>query len=136
MNESNLTVADLMTTALITMRPGDSVGAADLEMKFAAIRHIPVVDERNRLVGMVSNRDILRALGKSSQDRIVIGEIMARRLHMVAQDALAHVASQLILQHKIGAVPVLGDDQQLVGLVTETDFVRHAHEQLGGEQGY
>ncbi len=133
MTIESITVGDLMSTALITMKPSDTIGNAEMEMKFAVIRHIPVVDDRNRLVGMVSNRDILRALGKSEAGEIVIGEIMSKRLHTVSVEAPACEASRIILENKIGAVPVLGDDQQLVGLVTETDFVRLAHEELGGE---
>lgn len=133
MKEKPLSVRDLMTTALVTLKPGDTLDAADVEMKFAAIRHIPIVDERFRLVGMVSNRDILRALGQSKNTKVVISEIMSKRLHTMSEDAPAHEASELILRHKIGAVPVLGDKGQLVGLVTETDFVRYAHEKLGGE---
>lgn len=126
-------VSDLMSTALITMKPTDAMDSAGMEMKYASIRHIPIVDDRNRLVGILSNRDILRALGKSKKGTIVVGEIMTKRVHTISADAPAHEASAMILEHKIGAVPVLGDDQQLVGLITETDFVRHAHEMLGGE---
>jgi CBS domain-containing protein len=133
MEENIMTVADLMTTALITMKPTDAVDSAGMEMKYASIRHIPIVDDRNRLVGMLSHRDILRALGKAQKGTIVVGEIMTKRVHTISADAPVYEASALILAHKIGALPVLGDDQQLVGLITETDFVRYAHEMLGGE---
>ena len=133
MSNDSMTVSDLMSTALITLHPDDTIGSADMEMKFAVVRHIPIVDERNKLVGIVSNRDILRALGASEAGNIEVKSIMSRRLHTVNQDDPAHVAAALILEHKVGAIPVLGDDQQLVGVVTETDFVRFAHGQLGGE---
>ena len=69
MKTQKMTVGDLMSTALITLRPDDTVGDADYEMKMGAFRHIPIIDERHKLVGIVSNRDILRALGKSSLDK-------------------------------------------------------------------
>lgn len=122
-----------MTTALITLKPGDTVNEADYEMKLAAIRHIPIVDDRHHLVGIVSNRDILRELGKQDGNTVVIREIMTRALHRVSVDAPAREAAALILEHKIGAVPVIGDEGQLVGLVTETDFVRVAFTALGGD---
>ena len=136
MRHESMTVADIMSTALITLHPGDSVGNADMEMKFAAIRHIPIVDDRNRLVGMVSNRDILRALGKQDGNGVIMRDIMARDLQVVSEDAPAHEAAALILEHRVGAIPVLGEEQQLVGVVTETDFVRIAHQALGGEDEY
>jgi CBS domain-containing protein len=58
---------------------------------------------------------------------------MTRRVQTISADVPVYEASALILEHKIGALPVLGDDDQLVGLITETDFVRYAHEMLGGE---
>lgn len=133
MNHESMTVGNLMSTALITMKPEDTVGNADFEMKIAAIRHVPIVDDRNKLVGMVSNRDILRALGETDEDHVVIKDIMTRSLHRINADAPAREAASLILENKIGALPVIGDEGQLVGLVTETDFVRLAYEVLGGD---
>lgn len=136
MSHDSIPVSDLMSTALITLKPDDTINVADMEMKFALVRHIPIVDERNKLVGMVSNRDILRALGASEAKNVAVNKIMTRKLHTVNQDDPAYMASELILQNKIGAIPVLGDDQQLVGLITETDFVRYAHRRLGGETSW
>jgi CBS domain-containing protein len=132
MSHDSTPVLDLMSTALITLKPDDTINIADMEMKFAVVRHIPIVDERNKLVGMVSNRDILRALGASDGHDVTMKTIMTKKLYTVNQDDPAFMASELILENKVGAIPVLGDDQQLVGLITETDFVRFAHEQLGG----
>lgn len=53
-------VADLMTTNVITARIDDTMDLADLDMKMARIRHIPVIDSNNRVIGIVSDRDILR----------------------------------------------------------------------------
>ena len=136
MSHEPVPVSDLMSTALITLKPDDTINIADMEMKFAVIRHIPIVDERNKLVGIVSNRDILRALGASNGQQVSVKKIMTTKLLTVNQDDPAFMASELILENKVGAIPVLGDDQQLVGVITETDFVRYAHEQLGGRQSW
>lgn len=122
------TVEDVMTTALMTIHPEQSVESADLEMKLADVRHIPVVGPRNRLLGIVSNRDLLRAVG-GPKGR-TISQIMTRRVHTVRASDPASRAVDLLLEHKIGCVPVLGEDEQLVGIVTETDFLRIAREAL------
>ncbi|RMH42129.1 MAG: CBS domain-containing protein, partial [Deltaproteobacteria bacterium] len=63
-----------MTTALITMKPTDTVVHADVDMRLANIRHIPVVDDRGKLVGILSNRDVLRALGQADIESVRIGD--------------------------------------------------------------
>jgi CBS domain-containing protein len=125
---SDLTVADLMSTALITVGPKDSVNRADLEMKLAGIRHFPVVDGRQHLVGVVSDRDLLRGFGRT--DVVSIASVMTTDVHTVSEETPAAEAVELLLEHKFGCLPVVGDDGRLVGLVTETDFLRVAHRAL------
>lgn len=128
MHRRTTTVEDVMTTALSTIHPDEPVDTADLEMKLADIRHIPVVGSRNRVVGILSDRDVLRSLG-GPKGR-AIADIMTRRVHTVRASDPASRAVDLLLEHKIGCVPVLGDEDELVGIVTETDFLRLARESL------
>jgi CBS domain-containing protein len=128
MHRRTTTVEDVMTTALTTIHPEQPVESADLEMKLADVRHIPVVGPKNRLVGILSNRDLLRSVGGPRGRSI--GDIMTRRVHTVRASDPARRAVDLLLEHKIGCVPVLGDEEQLVGIVTETDFLRLARESL------
>lgn len=125
---SDLTVSDLMSTALITVGPKDSVNRADLEMRLAGIRHFPVVDARNHLVGIVSDRDLLR--GFANGDVVSIDAVMTTAVQTVTEETSAAEAVELLLEHKFGCLPVTGDDGQLVGLVTETDFLQVAYRAL------
>jgi len=121
-----------MSTALITVRPRDTVERADLDMRLANIRHFPVVDERNKLVGVLSDRDLLRAFGVADRKHVVIAEIMTTRPITVTEDVSAAEAVELMLEHKIGCLPVVSDDGHMVGLITETDFLEVAHRALSG----
>jgi CBS domain-containing protein len=126
----SLSVRDLMTTALITCKSSDSVDEADVEMRLAAIRHIPIVDDRNHLVGVISNRDLLLALNKRKGKKIVMSEVMSRDVVTVSEDTSAEEAVDILIEKKFGCLPVTGDDGQLVGLITETDFLRVARDAL------
>jgi CBS domain-containing protein len=128
MHRRSTTVEDVMTTALTTIHPEEEVETADLEMKLADVRHIPVVGTRNRLVGILSNRDVLRSIGGPKGRSIA--DIMTRRVYTVRASDPASRAVDILLEHKIGCVPVLGEEDQLVGIVTETDFLRIARESL------
>jgi CBS domain-containing membrane protein len=127
--KKHLKVADLMTTAVITVHPNEPVGEAREDMRTGAFRHMPVVDQHARLIGIVSDRDLIRgaALGKR-----LIGEVMTRSPVTVTPDRPAHVAAELMLQNKFGALPVIEDDGRLVGVITETDFMRVARSALLG----
>lgn len=127
-----LSVADIMASPVITVKPDELLTRADLDMRVADVRHLPVVDERGRLVGILSNRDVLKALGKSRRRSVRVRDVMSEEVHRVNPRTSAREAAQLLLFHRIGALPVVGDDLELVGIVTETDFLRIAVQALGG----
>jgi CBS domain-containing protein len=129
----SLTVEHIMTTAVITLRATDSVGRARKEMTVASIRHLPVVDAHHRLLGIVSDRDLLRVLGTTRQ-RQTLAHIMTSDVVTVRPWTTAEAALNLLLEHKISALPVVGEDEQLVGVVTETDFLGLLRETLHGDE--
>lgn len=122
-----------MSTALITVTPDQAVEMADLEMKLAGIHHILVVDDRNHLVGVVSDRDLLRAFGLTDAKSVTMRDVMTTNVRTIGQDASAKDAIELMLDNDIGCLPVTGDEGQLSGLVTATDFLQVAMRALGDE---
>jgi len=120
-------VGDLMSTALIVVRDSDTIGVADAQMKLGAIRHIPVVDAKQNLVGILSSRDVLLALARGKKT-IRVGETMTRDPVTVTPDTPVHEAIELLLEHRFGSLPVLGTDGHLMGIVTDTDFLLAARE--------
>lgn len=123
-------VSDLMTESLVTASPDDLVDESILEMKMSRIRHLPVVDERFRLVGIVSDRDLLIALGRNTHKNVYIKDVMTKAAVSVSADHPAEDAVHALLQFKIGALPVVGEEGQLIGIVTESDFLRLAENTL------
>lgn len=122
-------VESLMSTALITVRDTDSIATAEDAMKLGSVRHVPVVDAKQNLVGILSVRDVLEALARG-KTQVRIGEYMTRNVVTVTPDTPVHVAIDLLLEHEFGSLPVVGADGHLMGIVTETDLVRRAREAL------
>ncbi|MCA1944097.1 MAG: CBS domain-containing protein [Desulfovibrio sp.] len=129
-----LTVGDLMTTELFTLKRTDSLRTARSMMTLARIRHIPVVDDHNVFLGLVTHRDILSAtisqfaeVDKSVQEEIDAGiplnEIMRRDVTTVSSQTSLRVAAELLLNHKYGCLPVV-EDKVLRGIITESDFLK------------
>ena len=127
-------IRELMTGGLITVRPETPIlEARDLMVK-ERIRHLLVTDEGGALVGIVTDRDIRlnlpsRATSLSAGEishllnKLTVGEIMTRPVITIGPDAPAREGAGLMLEHRIGALPVL-DDGHLIGIITETDIVR------------
>ena len=126
-------VEDFMTTAVISMRETDTIGRVDLEMHLADVRHIPVVDAQNHVLGILSSRDVLRAYAYGLGKPMPVAQFMTKRPLTVRPSTPAHEAASLMLEEKIGALPVVGEDEQLVGIVTATDFLAIALHALRGE---
>ncbi|HTS79599.1 MAG TPA: CBS domain-containing protein [Myxococcaceae bacterium] len=120
-------VGDLMSTALIVVRDTDTISVADAQMRLGSIRHVPVVDPRQNLVGILSAGDVLLALARGKKS-VRVGETMTRNPVTVSVDTPVHEAIELLLQHRFGSLPVLGTDGHLMGIVTDTDFLEAARE--------
>jgi acetoin utilization protein AcuB len=127
-------VRELMTGALITVRPDTPVLDARHLMVERRIRHLLVVNERGDLVGIVTDRDIRLNLPSQATSlsvweinhlltRLTVGQVMSRGLITVGPERDARDAAQLMLDHRIGALPVM-EAGRLVGIVTETDLLR------------
>ncbi len=130
------TVADIMQREVATLDAGDRLDLADDIMRLGRVRHMPVLED-GRAVGVVSNRDLLAAsLSKAlefddSQRRtfmrsIEVREVMTADLVTVEPETPLRAAAATLLQKQIGCLVVVGDDDVLVGLVTETDLLRAA----------
>jgi len=120
-------VGEFMSTALICVRDSDSIGVAEMQMKLGAIRHVPVVDAKQNLVGILSAGDVLLALARGRKS-VRVGETMTRNPVTVTPDTPVHEAIELLLEHRFGSLPVLGTDGHLMGIVTDTDFLAAARE--------
>lgn len=130
-------VKHLMTSPVVTLFAEQTLPLADDIMRLKHLRHLPVVDDAGRLVGLVSHRDLLAAeistrTGLSSEERravqadVRIGEIMTRDVWSVRPDVNASIAAATLLDHKYGCLPVIDDAGVVVGIVTEHDFLRFA----------
>lgn len=131
------TVRDLMTTDVTTVvgrTPMDQVYDRMLDL---GVRHMPVVDE-GELVGIISHRDIVGLLGRLRREafgeqiealsEIKADEVMTRGVDTVEPEAELAGAAQLMLENKLGCLPVC-EGPHLVGILTESDFVRFVAEQ-------
>jgi CBS domain-containing protein len=127
-------VRELMTGALITVPPDMPVLEARQLMVEQRIRHLLVTSDSGELLGIVTDRDIRLnlpsqatslsvwelnyLLGKLTVDKVMTGAVIT-----IGPDRQARDAAELMLDHKIGALPV-AEAGRVIGIVTETDLIR------------
>ncbi len=128
-----LLVRSIMTSDVTTLKRNDKLTLADDIMHLGRIRHLPVLDDDGQLVGMVSQRDLFRgalarALGYGQHaqrkvlDTLFVKEVMSSDVTTTTPDTPLVEAARLLVERKIGCLPVL-EDGRLVGILTESDFV-------------
>jgi CBS domain-containing protein len=126
-------IRELMSMKVITVDPEMPMLDARQRMSEARIRHL-VVTEGSRVVGVVTDRDIRLNLPSPATSlsvweinallaKLTVGQIMSRTVITVDPDRPVAEAARLMVEHKIGALPVV-ESGRLAGIVTESDFVR------------
>ena len=128
-----MNVRDLMTTNPITVGPETLVLDARQLMIDKRFRHV-LITEGPKLLGIVTDRDIRLNLPSPATSlsvweinyllaRLTVASVMTKSLVTVSPRQDSREAALLMLDHKIGALPVV-DGGQLVGIITETDLLR------------
>ncbi|HWQ70634.1 MAG TPA: CBS domain-containing protein [Patescibacteria group bacterium] len=122
-----------MQTKLVTVGPDERANAALYTMKKKGIRHLLVTDT-SKLLGIVTDRDFRLARPSPATslsiyevhyllEKLKVKEIMTKKVVTVAPETPIADAARLLLNRRIGALPVV-KDSKLVGIITETDIIR------------
>jgi acetoin utilization protein AcuB len=140
-------VKERMTTPAMSVTPDTSFQDALKLMRDHKFRRIPVVDHDGKLVGIVSERDLLHASPSPATSlsvwevnyllwKLKVADIMTHHVITIAQDAPIEDAANLMVTRKIGGLPVVDSTNKIVGVITETDIFKAFAEMLGsGEKG-
>ncbi len=130
-------IRDLMSANVRTIRDTESCREAAAVMAQARVRHLPVVDEARRLVGIVTDRDLRHRLFhpavfpevgtvpvQTLLGAVRVREIMSRPVVTARPDDDLEAAARLMLEDKVGSLVVVDEAERVVGIVTETDLLR------------
>lgn len=135
-------VSRSMTRKVITLHQDADLNQAREKMASNKIRHLPVIDGDNRLLGIVTDRDIRSALPSAvyneqgDAETLRVKEIMTTDLITIPPTYTLQDAMLLIQKTKVGAFPVVDDENKLKGIISIRDLVRAFINVLGiGEPG-
>jgi acetoin utilization protein AcuB len=131
-------VIDFMHTKVFTVEEDDLIDRVFFLLHYEKIRHLPVVNRRGEVIGIVSDRDLYKSLGPKENSNLIEGRGDHTALHVVSHkvrhimhrhvltigpnDKLSEAAA-IMAKHRVGALPVVKSNK-LVGIITSTDLLR------------
>jgi CBS domain-containing protein len=115
-----------MTTDLFTARKEDIIDLVGEMMDWRQIRYMSVEDDKGKLLGLVTSRLIIRELLREKKEAktITVEEIMISNPIAVTPETTVREAMRLMRENRIGALPVVHEPDELIGIITEMDFLR------------
>ncbi len=118
-------VAEVMTQTVMTLHPSDSFGDAVSLMAAQNVRHSVVIDDQGCAKGVISDRDVLRALARTSdwQTKPVSAIMTHDPLVVDRFTSLAEALAQL-LEKRINCLPVVDEKGKVCGILTSTDLLK------------
>jgi len=133
-----------MTTDLITVTPDTSLVEARDLLREQNIKQVPVVNEENSLVGILTDRDIKQAWASPATtlsiyeltyvlQKLTVESVMIQDVITITPDATIERAAKILHDRKIGSLPVV-EDNKLVGIITSTDLMEVLLDGLGVEE--
>ncbi len=128
--------SDIMKREVITIMEQDNLLSIEEGMERFGMRHLPVVDG-DKLVGLITHRDILRVtrsslrgfrldqeLDRRKQEETFVADVMTSEVLTVSPDTPLKEVARLIVDNRIGCLPVVDAERRLLGILTEYDLVR------------
>jgi CBS domain-containing protein len=121
-------VSDLMTgpaEKLVCGTRGETLNRLAALISHHNVGALPIVDDDGELVGMISERDLVRALALDGHAALALkaSELMTRAVITCRHTASYETARRLMLKHRIRHLPVVDDDGALVGMLSQRDLV-------------
>lgn len=128
-------IKDWMTKDPIVVLPTTSIMKAAKKMKENKVRRLPVVDEEGRLAGIVSDRDIKEASPSKATtldmhelyyllSEIRVADIMTKDPLSVRPDETVEKAAVVLMRNRIGGLPVVDEDNKVLGVITDSDVFK------------
>ncbi len=130
-------VADVMTRDIFPLKSNQTLNVVRLLMRTVHVRHVPILDDEEKFVGLLSHRDLLaysiskladiNSLEQSELDRhILIKDVMRTEIATTTAATDLKKAISSMLDNKFGCLPVIGNEGNLIGIITNEDVIRLA----------
>ena len=124
-------VRERMSAPAVTISSDTDYRQALQMMQGQGVHHLPVLNEHQHLVGIITERDLLLAAARYMNTPLEVEEIMQKVVVTIDPEASVAEAAVLLVSNKIGGLPVVDSMGYVVGVITETDLLHSFVEMLG-----
>ena len=119
-------VKDVMNTEIFILNETDDICQASNFMKKERVRNLPIIDEDNKLIGLVTLREIVDALAEGSKTK-TIGDIMLTEVKTLGPETPLKGAIEVMLLNRFGSMPVVDNNGKLLGMVSDLDLLKRLY---------
>lgn len=117
-------IYEILSSPVFTLSAEETLSSVKTIFARKKFRHIPIVNSEDTLLGIISERDILRALAEDIHSDTNIKELMNMRVLTTISDATIRESAKVMINERIGCLPVLSSNQKLIGIITRSDILR------------
>lgn len=127
-------VSSFMTAKVLTAHKDDGIRQTFFRMRENAVRHMPVINDEGKLVGIISDRDLRRPEWVDEapdlshiynlEDDMLVRDLMSKNVMVAHTYESIYKATKVLLEHRYGALPVLNKEGDLVGILSALDLLK------------
>jgi CBS domain-containing protein len=113
---------EIMTHEVVSVAPSETNEAVRELFQQNRFHHLPIVDQDKRVVGIISDRDLLRSI--IDRQAAPLSELMVKKVLTALPETPIHDLASTLFHEKIGCIPITSADGKLVGIITRSDLLR------------
>ena len=124
----NERLSAIMTRNVVSVRKDEPIESVKKLLFDKRIHHIPVVDDENKLVGIITSWDLIKSQKPFSEyGKIKVEELMTKNVAAMRPNELIGAAAMVFLKNLFHGLPIVDDEGKLVGIVTTHDILLYEY---------
>ena len=123
----NEEVRKIMRTNPIVIKPDDMVKDVSTMMIRKRLQQLPVIDDDNKLVGLITAYDLWKNTSKSTEEGLLVKDIMTKDVLVISPKDKVATAAELFIDQRFKTLPVVNLDNELKGVITAFDVIKHCY---------
>ncbi|MFZ5802892.1 MAG: HPP family protein [Candidatus Omnitrophota bacterium] len=131
-------IREIMASPAVTIHVQDPFHIVEQKFRMKGIRHLPVLDDHGKVVGLVTQRDLYRTVSphktesgadydEETLDEFILEYVMKKEPLVLRPDDKISDAIEIMARRKFGCIPIVDDAGRSVGILTETDILKWIH---------
>lgn len=127
---SDIRASDIMVFNPLSTSLDEKISATELLMLRKSVGGLPVLDDQNHVIGIITQRDIRLARFAMSLDYTQVKDLMTKEPIVVHKDTSLKIILKTMFDHKVERLPVVDESNKLIGLILQQEILKKLLEYL------